>query len=258
MIDYDKIESVSRKVLERCKDIMGDNDRAFFQRVYSKNFPIYPQRLKAIGFDSGSRILDAGCGFGQWTVVMANSFDRVAAVDKAPHRLLVLENILENLGIENVSLKYADLAALPFEDNFFSHIFCYGALFIADWKKTLKEYHRTLQKGGKLYFSANDIGWYIHLWKNRPNATPDYDPRMNAAKAFYNTILYDTGRSIDFGNGSIIMDKHETTSYMKSIGFNDIRLAGEGTIGCPPGANLSFFQSSYEGLSGSYEVLAFK
>ncbi|MGE5343224.1 MAG: class I SAM-dependent methyltransferase [Candidatus Omnitrophota bacterium] len=250
--------SFFKGLLEAHRHLMGENDAKFFERVYLKDLTIYRRRLNAIGFDAGSRILDAGCGFGQWVTVMGESFEQVVAVDHAPHRLIILDKILDHLGIRNVTLQYADLAALPVENDSFSHVFCYGALFITDWKQTLREFYRVLQKGGKLYFTANGLGWYIHLWQNRPNATPDYDPRLNAAKAFYNTGLYNSGQRVDFGDGSLIIATDEIADTLKSIGFQDIQIAGEGSIGCPAGENLSFFQSSYEGLEGAYEVLALK
>ncbi len=47
--------------------IEGKLEYDFFQRLYSGEHNRYGKRLKQIGLVNKSYILDAGCGFGQWT-----------------------------------------------------------------------------------------------------------------------------------------------------------------------------------------------
>ena len=46
------------------------NDKLFIQRVFSKGLDSYINRLEAIGFTKKSKVLDAGCGYGQWSIAL--------------------------------------------------------------------------------------------------------------------------------------------------------------------------------------------
>src|SRR5437016_11395784 len=69
---------------------LGDNDRAFFRRMFAKPIAHYCERLRAVGFEGHSRVLDAGAGFGQWTLACAALNGSVVGFDIDPRRMGVL------------------------------------------------------------------------------------------------------------------------------------------------------------------------
>src|SRR5690349_18939652 len=64
----------------------SDNDRAFFDRVFATPAEIYERRLVGVGMSGHDHVVDAGCGFGQWTMVLAALNRKVTAIDVAPLR----------------------------------------------------------------------------------------------------------------------------------------------------------------------------
>ena len=66
---------------------LDPNSRGFCERVFSTDPSVYENRLKAIGFQDMDRVLDAGCGFGQWALVMAGMNREVHAIDVDPSRV---------------------------------------------------------------------------------------------------------------------------------------------------------------------------
>lgn len=238
---------------------MGENDRLFVDRIFSEGIQKYEDRLKAIGFINAARVLDAGCGFGQWSLALAGLNQNVCSCDVSNSRIDFLESMTQKTGAKNIGTRVAGIDVLPYEDNCFDLVFCYGVLFVTPWRTSLAELSRVLKPGGRLYVSANEIGWYLHLWLSEHNKAEDYDPRQVAANAFSETLEYD--RSGKFLPGSsLIIERGSLVNELNSLGFVDIDSGPEGTLHLntdvsPP---HPFFKAKYAGLDGPYEVVAQK
>jgi len=252
-------KSILRKILNKYKKKMSDNDRSFFNRIYSVETDVYMHRLKAIGFNDKSVVLDAGCGFGQWSLALAKLNDYIHAVDMSPDRITILNDIITEAKINNIKTKESKLEKTPFKDNSFDAIFCYAVIFCTSWEKTINEFYRILKMNGSLYFTANDLGWYINLWKSGENNAKDYNSREYAALGFSNTIEYEKSKKAP-KKGQIIIEYETMTKYLRNNGFKIYRTGSEGTIkvGNTVPQPKSFFKSSYYGLNGVYEILSRK
>jgi SAM-dependent methyltransferase len=240
------------------KDILAPQSAEFLGRVFSKPLDTYRLRLEQYGFKGMRNILDAGCGFGQWTLAAAQINAHVDAVDVAPDRLIVLRDLATHLGVQNVAPRHASLEKLPYPDGRFDGVFCYGAVFLADWRRAVSEFARVLAPGGRLYICANGLGYLINLWANRPNATAANDPRMWAAKGLYQTWIYDRlGATTE--PASLIVEPEAMLSCLEEAGFTDAIRADEGRY-CAPGIaaplTAPFFEGSYLGQVGVYEIVA--
>lgn len=148
---------------------------------------------------------------------------------------------------------------LPLPDESFDGVFCYGTIFCTPWKESLAEMTRVLRPGGRLYFTANDLGYILNMWLNRPNRQADFDPREAAAHTFLNTLRYEQER-IHPEKGQIIITQDEAVSELESLGFSHIEAGSEGTINVNSenDAPEPFFQSEYYGFPACYEILAIK
>jgi demethylmenaquinone methyltransferase/2-methoxy-6-polyprenyl-1,4-benzoquinol methylase len=72
-----------------------------------------------------ARILDAGGGTGIVTLPLAKMGYSVTLCDLSPGQLRVAEDKLRKKGLlEKVEIKEADIAALPFPDEFFDLVLC--------------------------------------------------------------------------------------------------------------------------------------
>jgi SAM-dependent methyltransferase len=245
-------------LIEQHDERLGDNDRAFLRRVFSRDLDVYRRRLEAIGFAGLDRVLDAGCGFGQWTLALAGLNHHVWSVDVRKSRLLVLKDILHHLEVSNVTVEEARIERMPCQDAMFDAIFCYIAIFYTDWRAALDEFIRVLNDGGRLYVTGNDIGWYLHLWYNRPHATADYDPREIVARTFADTVEYE--RSGRPPTTQLIVEPEVMVNAMAERGLTILDRGDEGTIHAAADAPAPrpLFSGSYFGQVGCYEILARK
>ena len=82
----------------------------------------YIDRLEAIGFSGqGANVLDAGCGFGQWSLAMSSLIGYVVGIDVSAVRVEAVKKI--SLNIENVEFQKGSISKLPFPDNHFDFVF---------------------------------------------------------------------------------------------------------------------------------------
>lgn len=251
-------DSIRENITQSFKRKFEDNDRQFFARVYAPAPTIYTERLRAVGFDDCTSILDAGCGFGQWSVCMADLGATVLGVDASPLRVQVANRAFQ-LAQVSAQACVGNLKALPVEAASMDGVFCYGTLFCTPWKESLAEFARILRPGGRLYFSANDIGYILNMWTERPNRASDFDPRQAAANTFINTLAYEKNRAAP-ENGQILITPEEARFELDQLGFEVVSLKPEGTINLHPNQATPkpFFKAEYMGLPGCYEVLAEK
>ena len=237
-------------------DQLDPNSRAFCQRVFKSAPEIYQTRLRAAGVTGLDRVLDAGCGFGQWTIQLAELNNKIYATDVDENRLRFLELLSEREN-KKISIEQAKVSDLPFADEFFDGLFCYGVIFMDDWRKALREFYRVLRKGGRMYLNFNSVGWYVNLWLKQPYKEANYDPRTWAAEAFVNTANYEQGKSGT--SGQKIISEAEMTEAIVEAGFSECQFGPEGTLTVDAGARPTpFFPELEHGLPGVIEALCVK
>ena len=114
----------------------------------------------------GHKVLEAGCGVGAQTVVLAKHSPgaRFVAVDISEETLAQAKCLAEDKGIKNVQFQLQDINALSFEDDSFDHVFvCFVLEHMSDPVKTLLELKRVLKDGGTLTVIEGDHGSaYFH------------------------------------------------------------------------------------------------
>ena len=106
--------------------------------------------------NKNAKILDAGSGTGGTILFLRrNGFNNVIGIDNSQ---LALDHSKKR-GITN--LKLASVNKIPFKDNTFDAIICLDVLYHqgVDQQKSLKEFLRTLKKGGILYIQVPAYDW---------------------------------------------------------------------------------------------------
>lgn len=243
--------------VKRAMHGLGENDSAFLERVYRDGLKKYDNRICAIDFIGHDNILDAGCGFGQWSLTLAAHNNQVSSCDISETRVHFLNRLASELGISNIKTDVCKLEYLPYEDQSFDAIFCYGVIFLTPWRKTLQSFRRVLRPDGKLYVNANALGWYVFLWCEEHNKMKDYDPKLQAARAMSDTLLYDRKGIYEDGM-EFIIDSDEMIAELEMLGFEKIQMASEGMLHINPRAHRPqpFFSAKYYGQPGVYEAIA--
>ena len=118
------------------------------------------------GYPPGSRVLEAGCGVGAQTVILARNSPgaSITSVDISPDSLHKARAAVESEGIVNVTFRQADIFNLSFADESFDHVFlCFVLEHLREPVKALGELRRVLKTGGSITVIEGDHGSaYFH------------------------------------------------------------------------------------------------
>ena len=255
MSGTDNIE-IPDRLLQR----LSANDAGFLQRVYSDGLDKYKKHLARISFIGGKTILDAGCGFGQWTFAMAQTSKQVIGVDVDSERLSVSTQLASINDVKNVEFHQASLEEMPNFEETFDAVFCYSVVYLTDYHKVFRNFFRNLKKGGTLYICTNGPGWYLYNIIEGPNPSIDFHPRRYGIQTFWNTLIRKRS-GFSLSTGARIMTPSGTKRALDKSGFEVVALGAEGTLGfgdghtIPPAPN---YNATYMGLVNVFEVIACK
>lgn len=111
---------------------------------------------------NGDRVLDWGCGHGRLLLVLKNKKIKYIGTDFSSKILKIAKR-----NFPEYEFRLLDELSLPFSDDFFNVICCIAAFHhIPSYElriKLLKEFNRTLKKGGFLILTS----WYFYKGKKR-------------------------------------------------------------------------------------------
>lgn len=117
-------------------------------------------------FPPGSLVLEAGCGVGAQTVILAgNSPDaHFVSIDISPESIERTHQKLLSRGLSNVTAEVADIFDPPYADESFDHLFvCFLLEHLEEPAKALSRLMRLLKTGGSITVIEGDHGsWYCH------------------------------------------------------------------------------------------------
>src|SRR5579872_3599762 len=103
-----------------------------------------------LSYGTGRRVLEAGCGTGEQTLVLAaNSPEaRIVSVDLSNESLEIAKGRVASAGYRNVEFMRADLFALPFENASFDDLFvCFVLEHLREPLAALRELRRFVRPG---------------------------------------------------------------------------------------------------------------
>jgi len=154
-VDHGRADRWQRKSRETWDERAPWWDEISETRRQGKDFPAgIRDTARALGLAPGDRLLDAGCGTGQYASAFAAEGYRVDAVDLSPAMVIIAQS--HTAGNDRpVTFHIADLADLPFPDATFDAVQARLSLHFAfDLPATVRELGRVLRPAGRLYASV--------------------------------------------------------------------------------------------------------
>ena len=112
-------------------------------------------------FPAGSRVLEAGCGIGAQTEILARNSPGalITSLDISEDSIKRAEEKIRKEGITNVTFRQGDIFRLPFEPSTFDHIFvCFVLEHLAEPQRALEQLRPFLKEGGTITVIEGDHG----------------------------------------------------------------------------------------------------
>ncbi len=137
-----QLDSVTGKPLSRTRFFAGTG---------------WPERL------DGERVLEVGCGAGRFTEVLVSTGAEVVAVDATS----AVEACRETVG-DRATIVQADLFDLPFPEDSFDRVFCYGVLqHTPDPRAAFLTIVRYARPGGWIAADVYKRADYVDRWSSK-------------------------------------------------------------------------------------------
>jgi ubiquinone/menaquinone biosynthesis C-methylase UbiE len=112
-------------------------------------------------WDEGTTILEAGCGVGAHTKIIAkkNPDSNFISIDISKNSVDQAKKLISSLNISNVKFEQADIFNLPYQDNFFDAVFiCHVLEHLTDPIDALLKLKRVLKPNGSIMVIEGDHG----------------------------------------------------------------------------------------------------
>ena len=112
-------------------------------------------------YEQGSEVLEAGCGTGAQTVILAarSPLARFTSVDLSETSLATARQRVEAAGLANVTFRPADVYDLPFEPGSFDHVFvCFLLEHLSRPLEALRALRTVVRPGGTVTVIEGDAG----------------------------------------------------------------------------------------------------
>ena len=148
-------ENIKTALIRAGKDIdnLDPKDIAIIDQLHTGGAPASIKLLKKASLAHGSQVLDAGCGIGGSSRLIAGQFNcNVIGVDLAQKFIEAAQFLTRCTGFEDkVKFQQGSIMEMDFQENTFDNVLCQHVLMnIEDKAAAIKEFYRVLKPGGKL------------------------------------------------------------------------------------------------------------
>ena len=137
------------------------NELAF--KRFSKYYDYLPKDAE-FKYHQGEDVLEVGCGIGTDLVEYAKYGAKVSGMDLGEDQVRITKLNFELHGLPYSEMKVGNAEKLPFADNSFDLVFCFGVLHhTPNTKKAIEEIFRVLKPDGTVLAMMYARGWKHYL-----------------------------------------------------------------------------------------------
>ncbi len=155
------MESLNLKQWDKASSTYKEDQEHSFNSMLNREF-IHAQNFNL----KSKKVLDAGCGFGDYTNYFVSLGALVDACDGSEEMIKLCKEKNPNVDVKKVNL----LKKLSYKDNYFDFIFCNLVLMdIPDTTMFFKEASRMLKPNGKIFFTITHSAFYKGSWVKDKN-----------------------------------------------------------------------------------------
>ena len=176
---YAAIADAGHEVQQRLADVLERRAADMQQQGMLRSY------LADVRFPEGAEVLDAGCGTGAVSRVLARypGVGRVVGIDPSPVFLALARKL--GAGLDNLSFSEGDCRSLPYGSGSFDAIFFHTTLsHVPDPDRALAEAFRLLRSGGVLAI-------FDGSYTTTTLATGEFDPLQSCADAAMAALVHD-------------------------------------------------------------------
>jgi ubiquinone/menaquinone biosynthesis C-methylase UbiE len=225
---------------------------------YARGSEYYGKRITALNFRNMGRVLDAGCGYGQWSLVLSENNRWITAVDINAGALEIAREAARQKRRENIAFIRGDLHDLDFPSSVFEGIFCYGVWMFTREDRVLSEFSRVLKPGGVLYICSDGPAWPLYRFIKWGIGKPDIRIAYSSCRIVWDTFFYGKIRK-EFTQKRTFLSEKRVKKLLKANHIETVHFGSDGSFGNPGG---SMFHPPYGkkllGMYRDFEVLGRK
>jgi len=226
----------------------------YYKYIFQFPLEMFQTRVDMAGFKGAGKILDAGCGYGQWAVALAGCNGHVTGIDLYPGMVKIGQSLAERFAVRNVEFQQGDLnQPLPFADEEFDLVWCWSVIMFVRLERAMPEFNRVLKPGGRLLLGAvNSRGRWLYklLQALNPLAFNKLTCQM-CWKALRHGSAFDAFPSY--------MTRKNATAFYDHYGFELVAADCDGHIDMTgQGRRLPMFAPSFMGLDNNIEYIGTK
>ena len=206
----------------------SDEKESFTKFELRRRKEIVVNFIEKINSEKINRVLDLGCGTGQYLVQLSSMDFECFGADISEEMLKITREKFIFHQIKDVTLINSDCYELPIEDNYFDLIICIGVLeYLDDETRALLEMKRTMKPDGyvavtfpnlfKLRNLLNPYYYIIRIWTYLFDKKSAQSPQGNNS----------TNVKIDFGKSTV--SRYSLSKVKKIVsnsGFSIIEVRG--------------------------------